>query len=87
MPILNGKVVCVNHPDKPMMKNNDLNALITVTKEEKSLTYNPRTGVKEEKPEKSLAFHANSGAIVQLYLCPECDYVELYLAREVYPPK
>lgn len=68
MPLHDGKVYCINHPDDQMMKNTGLNALIGVVKE-------------KEKP---VSFILGSGTIVQVFLCGKCDYIELYLAREVY---
>lgn len=45
MPIKNGTIFCINHPDLPMVRNAGFNAITTFEKTSLGYTFNPATGM------------------------------------------
>ncbi|NTX59554.1 hypothetical protein HUA74_02655 [Myxococcus sp. CA051A] len=64
MPIKNGVVECINHPDQIMLKNAGLNAITAMEAGPQGLVFQPMKGIP-----------------ITVYSCPECGYMESYLAK------
>lgn len=63
MPIIDGEIVCINHLDQKMEKDEDA-CIIPLMKKEKD----------SDKPVVSMS----EGFVYSVYSCPECGYNEFY---------
>ncbi|WP_338449609.1 hypothetical protein R4Z09_26115 [Niallia oryzisoli] len=66
MPLKNKGVVCINHPNSLMLRNDGFNAITKLEKED--------TG--------GIQFLPESGIPAVVYFCEKCGYLEIYAAAK-----
>lgn len=70
MPMKEGYVYCINHPDEAMIRNEGFNALTTVTRENSHVQFNSATGVP------TVTYFCNKCGYIEIYAAQKTPYWE-----------
>jgi Holliday junction resolvase-like predicted endonuclease len=68
MPIKNGTVFCVNHPNLPMVRNSGFNSLTTIQRFDTGFIFNPANGIP------LVVFYCNDCGYVESYAAQKTSY-------------